>query len=475
MFFNSFAFAIFAPIFFILYFSTRGSARLWLILGSSYFFYAWWDWRFVSLLLISTAVDYFIGLRLTSEESHRKRKLLLITSLCSNLGILFTFKYFDFFSESFQALFNEFGWSVSPPLIDVILPVGISFYTFQTLSYTIDIYRRRLEAETSLLRFASYVALFPQLVAGPIVRAASLLPQLRKDHNIDYARIGRGLEMVAWGFFLKLCLADTAATVADPRFDNPELPGTLSHIIGVVSFSFQIYGDFAGYSLIAIGLGRIMGFDFGINFNRPYFSASFSEFWGRWHISLSTWLRDYLYIPLGGNRGGTYKTLRNLLVTMLLGGLWHGASMNFVVWGFLHGAYLVLQRMLGPAYSKVTNLLRIPNFLTKAFLILLVFSLTNLAWIFFRAADLDQALIILDTILEWDDFNAGALRTKVAILKTGLIIAIVLLVDLVSLNEKVRSFYMRNTTIRFLSLLSIIWMIVLFGTFDGASFIYFQF
>jgi len=412
---------------------------------------------------------------LESKQEAQSRRTLLVISLCSNLGILGTFKYFDFFSESLQSLFDNAGLSISTPILDVVLPVGISFYTFQTLSYTIDVYRRRISAEKDLLIFASYVALFPQLVAGPIVRAADLLPQLNINHSLDFKRIGRGLEMIAWGFFLKLCLADTAATVVDPRFSAIDYAGALSHLIGVFCFSFQIYGDFAGYSLIAIGLGRIMGFDFGVNFNRPYFSTSFSDFWSRWHISLSSWLRDYLYISLGGNRGGTYMTYRNLLITMLLGGLWHGAGWAFIVWGALHGMYLVLQRIIGPYYGLVIKVLKIPNLLSKSFLMLTVFILTSFAWIFFRADDFNDAITVIRTIAEFKNRSIGAGDQLIGILKTFVFVVIILLVDSLSMVDKVRSFYFSNTAVRIFGVMSITWTIILLGTFEGASFLYFQF
>jgi len=473
--FNSIAFLIFAPSFFLVYFILTGRARLVLVVASSYFFYAWWDWRFTSLLMLSTIVDYLIGLRLSQTKNQRHRRLLLMGSLCSNLGMLATFKYFDFFSSSFQQLMQSFGWDPSAPVLQLILPVGISFYTFQTLSYTIDIYRGQMAPEKSLLRFSAYVALFPQLVAGPIVRASHLLPQLRISKRFNTENMVRGIEMVIWGFFLKLCLADAAATVVDPRFEAPELFGSLSHLIGIICFSFQIYGDFAGYSLIAIGLGRMMGFDFGINFNRPYFSQSFSEFWQRWHISLSSWLRDYLYIPLGGNRKGRLFTFRNLVITMGLGGLWHGAGINFIIWGLLHGAYLVLQRLLSAPYALLVKTLHLPQILSRLTLMILVFSLTTFAWIFFRADNLDQATTIIKIIIDLNDLKIHAGEQQIAILKTALLIAIVILIDALSSISHIKSAYMTNSLYRIVGSAATIWGILLLGTFDGASFIYFQF
>ncbi len=475
MLFNSLAFAVFAVAFFLAYFSVTGRIRLSLIVAASYFFYAWWDWRFVSLLVVSTLVDFYIAKRISSSNNERSRKALVTLSLCSNLGMLATFKYFDFFSVSFRELFHTIGWDISTPVLNVILPVGISFYTFQTLSYTIDVYRRRIEADSSLLRFAAYVALFPQLVAGPIVRAADLLPQLRIDQKLDYANIGKGVELVIWGFFLKLCLADTAGLLVDPAFDNPSITRALPHLIAVVSFSFQIYGDFAGYSLIAIGLGRIMGFDFGINFNRPYFSTSFSEFWTRWHISLSSWLRDYLYISLGGNRGGKLRTFRNLMLTMLLGGLWHGAGWTFIVWGGLHGGYLVLQRILSPWFWRAAKAFKIPRILSMAFLMILIFALTNLAWIFFRAERLEDAIEIIRKLSDFQSYSLTLPGQKIVLLKAIAIVLIVLAVDSFSMNKRIRALYQNQVWMRISGAISILWLILLLGTFDGASFIYFQF
>ena len=475
MLFNSIPFLVFAPIFFVGYFLLRGSGRLLWLLGASYFFYGWWDWRFLSLLALSTGIDYSIGRLMETATDDRHRKTLLTLSVCSNLGILGVFKYFDFFSGSLQALLASLGLSVPLPLLNVVLPVGISFYTFQTMSYTIDLYRREMPAEHSLLRFAVYVAMFPQLVAGPIVRAKSLLPQIRSMPAFDLQRFTHGFELVLWGFFLKLCLADNAAQVVDPRFRFPDLFDAGSHIVGTLAFSLQIYGDFAGYSLIAIGLGRMLGFDFGINFNRPYFASSFSDFWRRWHISLSSWLRDYLYISLGGNQHGVVRTYRNLMLTMLLGGLWHGAGLTFVVWGFLHGSYLVLQRAVQPAYASLMKLLRVPRPIVTGIAILTVFALTNVAWIFFRADSLSSAMTILGRIASFSGWEVGAGEERIAIAKTALIGAIVMVVDYLGTRPGVREVFGRSGRLRFAAALAICWFIAVFGAFEGASFIYFQF
>lgn len=477
MLFNSIPFLIFAPLFFITYFLLRGQARLIFVAGASYFFYAWWDARFCGLLLLSSVVDFWIGHFLARPDmADRQRKMWLMLSLAVNLGMLGIFKYFDFFAQSFTAVLNAVGIEATPLLLNVVLPVGISFYTFQTLSYSIDLYRRTItEPETSFIRFAAYVALFPQLVAGPIVRAAALLPQLREDHGVDWARIGRGIELIAWGFFLKLCLADTASLVVDPRYAKPEFYNALSHLIGSFAFSFQIYGDFAGYSLIAIGLGAIMGLDFGINFNRPYFATSFGDFWTRWHISLSRWIRDYIYISLGGNRGGELRTFRNLCITMFLGGLWHGAGWNFVVWGLLHGFYQVLQRIFGPPFWRIVGFLRLPRMVSLGLLMLTVFLLTTFAWIFFRADNFDQAWTIIGIIASGEGWTLGAGEQLIAIAKMSVFAVIVIVVDALGLHQRARQYYLDRLPLRIAGLAALGWLIALGGTFSGASFIYFQF
>jgi alginate O-acetyltransferase complex protein AlgI len=477
MLFNSLPFLVFATIFFPIYFALRGNTRLLFTLLSSYFFYAWWDYRFVGLLILSSYVGYALGLRIEAAVGNPKlRKRYLLMSVFFNLGLLSTFKYLNFFVDAaygFVSLFTKVG---TRPTLAIILPVGISFFTFQNLSYVIDVYRGTIpKAERTFLHFASYSALFPHLVAGPIVRAAHILPQLKHDHPLDWARIGRGLELVVWGFFLKVGLADTASTVVGPRFSTPDLYGSLSHIIGVFCFALQIYGDFCGYSLIAIGFGRVMGFDFGINFNRPYFSRSFSEFWTRWHISLSAWLRDYVYISFGGNRHGSAKTYRNLMLTMLLGGLWHGAGFTFLLWGALHGSYLVIQRWISRPYQALLTALRLPSVVSSAVAILTVFLLTCFAWIFFRAPNMGIAWRIVRIIAGGADMKLHMSEQLIGIGKVALLASVVIAVDALSLLPSVREFYVRKPVLRGFGALVLIWSIVLFGTFQGASFLYFQF
>ena len=476
MLFNSLVFLVFLPLFLALYFATRGRTRLLVCLIGSYVFYGWWDYRFLSLIAISTGLDYFIGLALVRVRRPSKRRALLTMSVAGNLSLLGVFKYFDFFAESFEGLMNALGVSVSAPVLGVVLPVGISFYTFQTLSYSIDVFRGELEPERSLLRFATFVAFWPQLVAGPIVRASVLLPQLRALRRIEWDRVVSGVNLVLWGYVLKVVVADSLAPFADTRFAHPAAHGSFSLLLGVLFYAFQIYGDFCGYSSIAIGLGRILGFEFGRNFNRPYFSRSFSEFWSRWHISLSSWLRDYLYIPLGGNRRGAKRTFVNLVITMFLGGLWHGSNWTFVVWGLLHGAYLVMQRMISRPWRSVTARLRIPQLVSGGTSMLVVFLLTCLGWVFFRSQTFGDAFTILGRIAAW---NGGwSLRqvpqTFLAVKGLGLIAGLVV-AETVQTRCDLERLSRRYPVLTVLYMVGCLWALALLGTYQGQSFIYFQF
>jgi alginate O-acetyltransferase complex protein AlgI len=470
--FNSLAFLAFLPLFALVYFTTRGRARMWVCLIGSYVFYGWWDYRFLSIILFSTLFDYTLGRLLSSKTDPVVRKRLLWLSLIANLGMLCVFKYLGFFVDSMVSVLGALGVSVRPVALHLILPIGISFYTFQTLSYTIDVYRRRIDAERSLLRFAVFIAFFPQLVAGPIVRAADLLPQMQRDKRASWENFVQGMELIIVGYFLKVVLGDSLAPLVDLRFENPEAHSSLSLIIGVVFYSFQIYGDFAGYSLIAIGVARLLGFAFPSNFNRPYFSSSFSEFWQRWHISLSSWLRDYLYIPLGGNRGGPARTHLNLMLTMLIGGLWHGASWTFVIWGGLHGSYLVLQRLLSEPLARLR--LTLGPTVSQIGAVVSVFALTSLAWIFFRAPTLSGAWQILTKIASLEGItDLAGLPQRLSLFKGMLLISAVSTAELLSLHPGWS--YQNAPKLRFASLALVTVSLPILGTFDGNSFIYFQF
>lgn len=472
MLFNSLSFLAFALIYFPVHFLLRGTARLAWILTASYIFYGWWDWRFLPLMAGSTALNFVAGWMISVRSEESSRRFILIVAIVINLLLLGIFKYYDFFLESLQSALAALHITVSPHLLRIALPVGISFYTFHNLSYVIDVYRGACTAERNPIRFAAYIALFPQLVAGPIVRAARLLPQLRFDQKPEWPRIARALELIAIGFTLKLVVADNLAPFVDAKFASPADFGGPTLLLATVFFAFQIYGDFAGYSLIAIGLGRIMGYDFGENFRRPYFAASFSEFWQRWHISLSSWLRDYLYIPLGGNQQGAVKTARNLVIVMFLGGLWHGASWTFVVWGLLHGSFLVAQRILShlipsPAFGKFTVLMQMA----------LVFALVCLAWIFFRAETIGDAWIIVMKIATMEG-DAGELSGDRLIIARNLLIISVLVITEAMIELRHRNATPAPATPglrQAVVLLVLLWAIAAVGAFAGSQFVYFQF
>jgi len=401
MLFNSIDFAIFLPIVFILYWFVFKDLRKQniLIVVASYTFYGWWDYRFLGLIFISTFVDFFVGKKL-GEESQNNRKLLLWISLLTNLGMLGFFKYFNFFAENFSAAFTLFGAELKVSSLEIILPVGISFYTFQTLSYTIDIYRRKLKPTSNFINFAAFVSFFPQLVAGPIERASNLLPQFHRIRIFDYAKASDGMRQILWGLFKKLVIADNCAMFANTIFNNTQYFTGSGLVFAAIFFTFQIYCDFSGYSDIAIGTARLFGFDLKKNFAFPYFSRDIAEFWRRWHISLSTWFRDYLYIPLGGSRGTKAQTLRNIFIIFIVSGFWHGANWTFIIWGALNALYMVPLLVMKTHRSNLEVVAKGKLFPTIRELLAMVFtfSLTVFAWIFFRAKDIDHAFYFISRI-----------------------------------------------------------------------------
>ena len=375
----------------------RAPARKLLLLAASYGFYAAWDWRFLGLILLSTTVDYWVGGQLGGCDAARPPPRQVGLSLGLNLGLLGLFKYFDFFVGSAAALLAGLGVEASPPLLHLVLPVGISFYTFQTLSYTLDVAARRLPPCRSPLDFALFVAFFPQLVAGPIVRAREFLPQLAENARPTRAGISLGLYDVCSGLFKKVVIADLiGAGMVDPLHADPGRFGVVGALLGIYGYAFQLYGDFAGYSQIAIGLARMLGFRLPVNFRAPYLARTMSDFWRRWHISLSTWLRDYLYLPLGGSRGGLSRTRRNLLITMVLGGLWHGAGWNFLIWGAIHGVALVVSHARRGRRAEGGR--QRPGFLPRMRDRLVVFHVWALSLVFFRAAELGDALEVFQAL-----------------------------------------------------------------------------
>jgi alginate O-acetyltransferase complex protein AlgI len=402
--FQSFVFLQFFLLFYSSYLLLMGNlkAQNIVLIIASYIFYGYWDWRFLILLILSTAINFAIAILIEqNNETKNKKNLWLGVSLLTNLSILGFFKYFNFFTASFTDLLHTVGIPVNDITLKVILPVGISFYTFQTLSYTVDVYRQDLKASRNLLNFAIYIAFFPQLVAGPIERATSFLPQISKPRKIQLAQINAGIFLIIWGYFKKLVIADNLAQVIDPVFNNYTEYQGLDIILAILAFTVQIYCDFSAYSDIARGLAKLMGFELMINFKLPFFALNPSDFWSRWHISLSSWLKDYLYIPLGGNRQGEFNTYRNLFLTMLIGGLWHGAAWNFVWWGIYQGLILIVYRWFA-GISKQKQQLQTPvqkpaksSLLSTSSQILLMFILANIGWVIFRSTSVEQIIYLL--------------------------------------------------------------------------------
>ena len=420
MLFNSIDFAIFLPIVFVFYwFVVNKSLKLqnFLIVAASYIFYGWWDWRFLSLILFSTLADYAVGRMLLKENNHSKRKVLLWVSILVNLGFLGFFKYYNFFLDNFITAFSFFGMEIKANSLNFILPVGISFYTFQTLSYTIDVYKRKLEPTKDFIAFSAFVSFFPQLVAGPIERATHLLPQFYKKRTFNYAKAVDGMQQILWGLFKKVVIADNCAEYANIIFnDSADYSGS-TLVLGAIFFTFQIYGDFSGYSDIAIGTSKLFGFDLMQNFNFPYFSRDIAEFWRRWHISLSTWFRDYLYIPLGGSRGGMWMKIRNTFIIFIVSGFWHGANWTFIVWGALNAIYF-LPLLLTKNNRNNLDVIAQGKFLPslKEFTsVLLTFSLTVFAWIFFRAENITHAFSYITSMFSSSIFDVPNFATSTRI------------------------------------------------------------
>ncbi|MEM1084371.1 MAG: MBOAT family protein [Verrucomicrobiota bacterium] len=415
MLFNSLEFAIFLPIVFALYWSFRRSTGLQngLLTVASYVFYGWWDYRFLGLILLSTAVDYLIGLRISSAKQRKARLGLLWTSIGVNIGILGFFKYFNFFVSSFEGAFSFLGIPLELGQMAIVLPVGISFYTFQTLSYTIDVYRGKVDATRDFIAFSAFVSFFPQLVAGPIERAGNLLPQVLAPRKFDLAEAEAGLRQVIWGFAKKLVIADNCAIYANQIFNDSGSVNGSALLVGAIFFSFQIYGDFSGYSDIAIGISRIFGIRLMRNFAYPYFSRDIAEFWRRWHISLSSWFKDYVYIPLGGSRGGNWIKVRNTLIIFLLSGLWHGANWTFVVWGLLNAIYFIPLILTGVnrRNMEVAGKGKLLPSAGELGGMLLTYGLIVIAWVFFRAEDISHAFEYLggmfsSTLFEIPEFGS---------------------------------------------------------------------
>jgi len=424
MLFNSLDFIVFFSVVYGLYLFLNHRGQNVLLLVASNFFYGCWDWRFLSLLWLTIVIDYYCGLKIHHSTDERVRRRFIVFSMVSNLGVLFFFKYFGFFADSAQVLFQRFGVELDWVTLNIVLPVGISFYTFQSMSYTLDVYRRQLTPTANFIDFVVFVTYFPQLVAGPIERASHLLPQVQLPRIIKYAMIREGAWLVLFGYFKKVVIADNMAPLVAAVFDHPEGAHGLSIALAIVAFALQIYGDFSGYTDIARGISKMMGFDIMLNFRMPYFALNPQDFWSRWHISLSTWLRDYLYIPLGGNRGGVYSTYRNLSLTMLLGGLWHGAAWHFVAWGVYHGFLLIVHRSMRP----LLELIRPTSSFGQRFWWLarmaMFFAFTCFGWLLFRVDSLADVPLLLHNMLSPFTWNG-----KMALLTIACLVPPLLLLD----------------------------------------------
>lgn len=479
MLFNSFEFMIFLPIVFLLYwwiFKSFKQQNL-LIVASSYLFYGWWDWRFLFLIGFTTFCSYLSGVLLERNEGKRRnQKLISVANITLNLLILLLFKYFNFFRENLQRLFDEFGVQLDWVTLDILLPIGISFYTFQALSYTIDVYQHKIKATHDPVAFFAFISFFPQLVAGPIERATNLLPQFLKPRRFDYDQAVDGMRLILWGLFKKLVIADNCAFLVNHIFDNASDVSGTTLLIGALFFTFQIYGDFSGYSDIAIGTARLFGISLTYNFKTPYFSRNIAEFWKRWHISLSNWFRDYIYIPLGGSRTTKAKVIRNTLIVFLISGLWHGANWTFILWGLYH-ALLFIPSILVHSSRKHTNVICSDNFLSfrEIAQMIVTFILVVFGWIIFRANDLQQAFYIIRKIL-FNGIKRPELPTE-AIQYQGAVTGIIILILLEWLNRKKQHGLEISGYKPFVRriLYIILFLLIIYFTGEIQTFIYFQF
>ncbi|WP_010522220.1 MBOAT family O-acyltransferase [Aquimarina agarivorans] len=476
MLFNSFEYLIFLPTVFFLYWFVLNQklvAQNTLLLAASYLFYGWWDYRFLGLIIFSSFIDYYCGLAIEKSSSKRNKKRWLVVSMLVNLGFLGAFKYFNFFSASLSYGLNSLGYEVDTLTLNIILPVGISFYTFQTMSYTIDIYKEQLKPCKDIIAFFAFVSFFPQLVAGPIERATNLLPQFYKKREFSYKKASDGLRQILWGLFKKIVVADNCAKVVNQIFENYNEMNSSTLLVGAVFFAFQIYGDFSGYSDIAIGTSRLFGFNLMQNFSFPYFSRDIAEFWRRWHISLSTWFRDYVYIPLGGSRGGTAMKIRNTFIIFVVSGFWHGANWTFVIWGFLNALYF-LPLLLTNKNRINTNVVAEGKliFNIKEFLQLsTTFLLTIFAWIFFRASTITEAINYIKRI-----FTTSLVSLPMVDVKPFLYIGVLVCIEWFQRSKQhgLELSELKIMPVRWSIYIFVFCLILFFGA-QSESFIYFQF
>ncbi|MEQ5791410.1 MBOAT family protein [Muricauda sp. NFXS6] len=484
MLFNSLEFFVFLPIVFILFWflgKRNSKVQNAILFVASYIFYGWWDYRFLTLIILSTLVDFYIGKAIYKSSDDKNKSRWLWVSIVFNIGLLGFFKYFDFFVDSFVASFSFFGAEITNVwALNVILPVGISFYTFQTLSYSLDIHKGKLKPTNNFWAFATYVAFFPQLVAGPIERASHLLPQIEGIKKFKYKRAVEGLKLILWGLFKKVAIADSLALMVDDIFLNYEVYPSSTLILGSIFFAFQIYCDFSGYSDIAIGTAKLFGIELMSNFKFPYFSRSIAEFWRRWHISLSTWFRDYLYIPLGGSRVGRPKAARNIFVIFLVSGLWHGANWTFVVWGLYHALLFLPLFYLNINRNHLENidlLSSAKNFFLEGFQMLITFFLVLIGWVFFRSETLKDAFIYLQRMFL--EFSLGTYEHP---LGYRMVDYFVLLLFFLIYEYRIRKdernpFKFKSRYVRFAMYTLTVFLLLLFydDTLNNRSFVYFQF
>lgn len=478
MLFNSIEFAIFLPVVFAIYWLMPSKYRWTVLFVASYYFYMCWNVKYVVLILFTTVVSYLAGRMIEKTDSKAKKKLMLTATLVSCFGVLFVFKYFNFFSESLFNLLTSMSIRVNLRTLNLLLPVGISFYTFQTLSYVIDVYRGGSKAEKNLGVFATFVAFFPQLVAGPIERTNNLLPQIREEHKFNYEQATYGLKLMAWGFFKKMVVADNLAIFVDRVYNNMEIYKGFSLVLATVFFSVQIYCDFSGYSDIARGVSKLFGIELMENFRSPYFSGSVKEFWSRWHISLSTWFRDYLYIPLGGNRVGKFRHCLNLLITFLVSGLWHGANWTFVIWGGIHGIAQVLENLLHIKAKK-------KNWFVKLIAGCFVFAFAAFAWVFFRAQNFSDAMHVFTHMFSgitnpiaylYNGFEAIGMSPGELAITVGFYFVPLGLFDYFSTKTDVIAWVSnRNKVLRHLIYVGIVMIVLFLHAIGEVSFVYFQF
>lgn len=479
MLFNSFEFAVFLPVSFLLYwfvFQKNLKAQNVFLLLISYLFYGWWDWRFLSLIVFSSLIDYLAGIKIEASKTVLQKKLFLWLSLCTNLGFLGFFKYYNFFQQSFTDMMSAIGLQTNSYSIAIILPVGISFYTFQTMSYSIDVYRGEMKPTKNIIAFLAYVSFFPQLVAGPIERAINLLPQFKVRRVFNFEDGADGLRLILWGLFKKVVIADNCAVFVNQIFNNYQDASGLELILGAVLFAFQIYGDFSGYSDIAIGTAKLFGFDLMTNFRTPYFSRDIAEFWRRWHISLSTWFRDYLYIPLGGSRGNKSRIVLNTFIIFIVSGFWHGANWTFIVWGALNAIYFLPLLLLGKNRNNMDVVAKgklLPSF-RELWQMGLTFTLTCFAWIFFRSESVGDAFNYIQSVsIEY------FIPENFSHLKSFLpaMIVIWLVFEWLS-REATWNIYLKSlnaSLLRYGIYYLIFFCIWAYGAFEEVQFIYFQF